>query len=190
MSHLKPTDHEATIYAENFALYGNQTRAFHQAFPDSKAKPEAIHVSACRFHQLSKVQLRCEEMTAVLAKQAAKDFRVDAAYVMQRIVEIDQMDVADIIDVTGNILPISSWPTIWRRYINSFEIMETGDKRKTLSVLKKIKWPDKIRNLEMMGKLTAVSAFTERKEITGMIEIKSTLTEDQALSLLKKHGLK
>ena len=195
MSQSRPTDHEATAYAENYVLYGDQSRAFRVAFPNSKGKPESINQKASKYNRIVNVQARVKELGAQVAQEAADSFQIDARYVMQRIAEIDRMDIADILEPDGNVLPIHCWPKVWRQSINGFEVQEIaagGDR--ALAAVKKIKWPDKTKNLEMMGRLTAVGAFTERKEIPGAnggpIEVKSTLSADQALELLKQHGIK
>ena len=41
--------------------------------------------------------------------------QIDADYVLQRLVEIDQMDVADILNVDGSVLPVKEWPEVWRK---------------------------------------------------------------------------
>lgn len=64
MSQANPTDIECTKYAENYVLYGDQSRAFRAAFPDSKATPESINVKAVEFHKIVKVQLRIAELHA------------------------------------------------------------------------------------------------------------------------------
>lgn len=167
MSQARPTDREATKYAESYVLYGDQSRAFRAAFPDSKAKPETTHVNACKMHQKHKVQLRIAELSKVLEKEAADTFKVDAAYVMRRITEIDQMDFADILSDDGSILPISQWPKVWRTSVSAVDVMEiaaSGDK--AMAVIKKIKRPDVSKNLEMMGKLASVGAFKEHIDHT------------------------
>lgn len=182
MSQSRPTDAQANTYAENYVLYGDQSRAFRVAFPDSKAKAETVHVRASIFHQISTVQVRVAELAAQVAKEAADTFKIDAAYVMQRIAGIDRMDVADIIAADGSVLPVDQWPIIWRQYITSFEIAEiaggSSDKRVVIGILKKIKWPDKIKNLEMMGRLAAVGAFKDIVEINGKITMTIANDED------------
>ncbi|CAM8022893.1 hypothetical protein MOMOMMO210B_20105 [Morganella morganii] len=44
-----------------------------------------------------------------------------------------------------------------------------GDDREMVGLLKKIKWPDKVRNLELLGKHVHVQAFREQvsNEHTG-----------------------
>ncbi len=179
MSQSRPTDAEATAYAENYVLYGDQSRAFRVAFPKSKAKPETVHVRASNFHQFSKVQVSIEGLRDVIAREAADSFQIDAHYVMRRIAEIDQMDISDILDTDGSVLPIKDWPKVWRRSVNGVEIMEIaagGDR--ALAVVKKIKWPDTSKNLEMMGKLATVGAFKERVEHSGHIGMTIASDED------------
>ncbi len=36
---------------------------------------------------------------------------------------------------------------------------------------KKIKWPDKVKNLELIGKHVDVNAFKERPEVSGTVTI-------------------
>lgn len=90
--------------------------------------------------------------------------KIDADYVLKRLVEIDQMDVLDIMDENLNMKPLKEWPKIWRQYINNVESIELSDGE---GWLKKIKWPDKVKNLELIGKHVSVGAFKEKVEHTG-----------------------
>lgn len=103
---------------------------------------------------------------AIAEAQAEREERVqiDADYVLKRLVEIDQMDVLDIMDENLNMKPLKEWPKIWRQYINNIESIELSDGE---GWLKKIKWPDKVKNLELLGKHVSVGAFKEKVEHTG-----------------------
>ena len=90
--------------------------------------------------------------------------KIDADYVLKRLVEIDQMDVLDIMDDDGNVKPLRDWPKIWRQYISNIETISMDDGE---GWLKKIKWPDKVKNLELLGKHVSVGAFKDRIEHTG-----------------------
>lgn len=90
--------------------------------------------------------------------------QIDAAYVLRRLVEIDQMDVLDIMDDDGNVKPLRDWPKIWRQYISNIETISLDDGE---GWLKKIKWPDKTKNLELLGKHVSVGAFKDKIEHTG-----------------------
>lgn len=95
--------------------------------------------------------------------------QVDSDYVLNRLIEIDKMDVLDILGDNGELKPISEWPESWRRYLSGFDLLEqyiqdaeTDERQVTKAVLKKIKWPDKVKNLEMLGRHTTVGAWKER----------------------------
>lgn len=90
--------------------------------------------------------------------------QIDSAYVLKRLVEIDQMDVLDIMDDDGNVKPLRGWPKIWRQYISNIETISMDDGE---GWLKKIKWPDKVKNLELLGKHVSVGAFKDKIEHTG-----------------------
>ncbi|HAV5951831.1 TPA: terminase small subunit [Acinetobacter baumannii] len=109
---------------------------------------------------------------AIAEAQAEREERtkIDADYVLKRLVEIDQMDVLDIMDDDGNVKPIKDWPKIWRQYISNIETISMDDGE---GWLKKIKWPDKVKNLELLGKHISVGAFKDKVEHSGKLEIES-----------------
>jgi len=111
-----------------------------------------------------------EERIAYLNGQRLNRVDVDADYVLKRLVEIDKMDVLDIMDEKLNMKPLDEWPPIWRQYVNSIENMEITD---SAGWMRKIKWPDKVKNLELLGKHIAVGAFKDKVEHSGTIEIQS-----------------
>ena len=86
---------------------------------------------------------------------------------LKRLVEIDQMDVLDIMDNEYNFKPIGEWPLIWRQFVSNIENMEQfegfGDEHPEVG-FKKIKWPDKVKNLELIGKHVSVGAFKDKIE--------------------------
>ncbi|EPF2242222.1 terminase small subunit [Citrobacter werkmanii] len=93
---------------------------------------------------------------------------VDAAYVLRRLTEIDQMDVLDILLANGVLKPIKDWPKAWRTTLSGMDVVEMAS-ADSVALLKKIKWPDKVKNLELLGKHVNVQAFREQTatEITG-----------------------
>ncbi|MGV3346401.1 terminase small subunit [Enterobacteriaceae bacterium LUAb1] len=101
------------------------------------------------------VQSFVAELKAIRVEQTG----IDAAYVLRRLVEIDQMDVLDILLANGELKPIKDWPKVWRTTLSGMDVTEmAGD---AVGLLKKIKWPDKVKNLEMLGKHVDVQAFKE-----------------------------
>lgn len=108
------------------------------------------------------VQARVMELQSVRVEEV----RIDANYVLKRLIEIDEMDIADILDDGGDFLPIKKWPKIWRTRLSGLDIsiINSGD---TEAIIKKIKWPDKVKNLELIGKHIGVGAFTEKVDHTS-----------------------
>ena len=98
--------------------------------------------------------------------ERVEEVKVDANYVLKRLIEIDEMDVADIMDDGGDFLPIRKWPKVWRTTLSGLDIaiINSGD---TEAIIKKIKWPDKVKNLELLGKHIGVGAFTEKVDHTS-----------------------
>jgi len=87
------------------------------------------------------------------------------------------MDVADILDDAGNILPVRDWPKCWRQTISGLDVNEilSGD---VATVIKKIKWPDKVKNLELIGKHVDVQAFKDQVGLSGSLKM-GDLTDEQ-----------
>lgn len=106
---------------------------------------------------------RVKEFLQSVNKDIAENVMVDASYVLNRLIEIDSMDIADILESDCSIRPILDWPSVWRRYLSSIELAELfeykDDQKELAGIIKKIKWPDKIKNLELIGKHVAVNAF-------------------------------
>jgi len=100
--------------------------------------------------------------------QRAIETGQQAAYLLNRLQEISEMDAADILDDDGNIKPIRQWPKIWRQMISGLDVVNNPD---TGVVLKKIKWPDKIKNLELIGRHIGVGAFREKLEVSGEVSL-------------------
>lgn len=121
------------------------------------------------------------------AVEAAKAYRlevvaVDAAYVLRRLHDIDQMDVLDILRDDLTLKPLNQWPKVWRQSISAVDINESilkgsDSQADTISILKKIKWPEKVKILELIGKHTEVRAFVEQKEVNGRVTIESLIDE-------------
>lgn len=109
---------------------------------------------------------------AAAMKDRAERTEVDADYVLKRMIEIDQMDVMDIMDDAMSIKPVSQWPKCWRQYLSGFDLAEMfegrGDEREMVGILKKIKWPDKVKNLELLGRHFGM--FKDKVEHSGEIK--------------------
>lgn len=147
------------LFAREYLKDLNATQAAIRAGYSEKTANE----QASRLLANVNVQTFVAELKATRVEQTG----IDAAYVLRRLVEIDQMDVLDILLSNGELKPIKDWPKTWRTTLSGMDVTEiAGD---TPSLLKKIKWPDKVKNLELLGKHVDVQAFKEsiKTEITG-----------------------
>lgn len=141
-----------------------------QAAIDAGFSPNTAHVKASVMMRDERIQKRIAE----LMEERNKRMRVSADYVLMRLVEIDQMDVLDILNDDGSLKPIREWPKIWRTTLSGFDLSSTimnMNEDSIETILKKIKWPDKVKNLELIGKHVDVNAFKERLEVSGTVTI-------------------
>lgn len=132
--------------------------------------------TAAKFASQNMRDERVQKRIAELMEERNKRIRVSADYVLMRLVEIDQMDVIDILDDEGGLKPISQWPKVWRTSLSAMDINRIrmagkDDEDDIESTLQKIKWPDKVKNLELIGKHVDVNAFKERLEVSGTVTI-------------------
>lgn len=143
-----------------------------QAEAASRAGYAAPDNAASRMMKDPRIQKRIAE----LMEERNRRMRISADYVLQRLVEIDQMDVIDILDDEGGLKPVSQWPKVWRTSLSALDInrirMAGKDGEDDIeSTLQKVKWPDKVKNLELIGKHVDVNAFKERVEVSGTVTI-------------------
>lgn len=141
-----------------------------QAAIDAGFSPKTAHVKASVMMRDERIQKRITE----LMEERNKRTRVSADYVLNRLVEIDQMDVLDILNDDGSLKPIREWPKVWRTTLSGFDLSSTiinMNEDAIENILKKIKWPDKVKNLELIGKHVDVMAFKERLEVSGTVTI-------------------
>lgn len=130
--------------------------------------------TAAKFASQNMRDERVKKRIAELMEERNKRMRVSADYVLMRLVEIDQMDVLDILNDDGSLKPIREWPKIWRTTLSGFDLSSTimnMNEDSIETILKKIKWPDKVKNLELIGKHVDVNAFKERLEVSGTVTI-------------------
>lgn len=63
-----------------------------------------------------------------LKSQRNEQVNIDAAYVLRRLVEIDEMDVLDILLANGELKPVMDWPKVWRTSLSGIDVTEiAGD---------------------------------------------------------------
>lgn len=176
---FKPLTAMQEAYCQSYIKYPeNQS----QAAIDAGFSPNTAAVKASVMMRDERIQKRIAE----LMEERNKRLRVSADYVLLRLVEIDQMDVLDILNDDGGMKPIAEWPKVWRTSLSAMDIATIKTTQASLQkdngeadlsvedvehILKKVKWPDKVKNLELIGKHVDVMAFKERLEVSGSITI-------------------
>lgn len=156
------------------AMNDRQRRFAQEYIVDLNASQAAIRAgySGKTAYSIGQRLLKNVEVQALiqtLKTERVERVEVDADYVVNRLIEIDQMDVLDIMDDAMSLRPVSEWPKVWRQYLNGFDLADMfeghGEDRVMVGILKKIKWPDKVKNLELLGRHFGV--FKDKLELTG-----------------------
>jgi len=143
----------------------------------TQAAIRAGYSASTAYSQGQRLLKDVEVQMAIAAAQAERSqaTKIDAEYVLKRLVEIDQMDVLDILADDMSIKPIHQWPKVWRQYLAGFDVSELfegrGEEREMVGFLKKLKWPDKVKNLELLGKHVGVNAFKDQLDVSVNISL-------------------
>lgn len=158
MNMAKLTDKQE-LFAREYLKDLNATQAAIRAgYSEKTANEQASRLLA---------NVNVQNFVAELKAERVEKTGIDAAYVLRRLVEIDQMDVLDILLPNGELKKIKDWPKTWRTTLSGMDVTEMpGD---VPGFLKKIKWPDKVKNLELLGKHVTVQAFKDnvKNELVG-----------------------
>jgi phage terminase small subunit len=99
---------------------------------------------------------------------------VDADYLLTRLHEEVEADIADLYDEeTGDLLPVHEWPEVWRRGLVAGVEIEvlfdgSGKDRQQIGHLKKIKTSDRTRRIEALGRHVSVAAFRDSIKVEGL----------------------
>ncbi|URC15369.1 terminase small subunit [Paraglaciecola Antarctic JLT virus 2] len=155
----RPTKVQLTAKREMFCMeYIVDLNATQAAIRSGYSEKSANRIASQMLSKLD-VQQRITELKALRVESVS----LDAKYVLNRLVEIDSLDVIDILQEDGTMKNISDWPKEWRTSISGLDVQEmmSGD---VSTIIKKIKWPDKLRNLELLGKHVDVRAWERQAE--------------------------
>lgn len=108
-------------------------------------------------------KLEVQELIAEFKSQRSEIADYTAKNVLDRLIEIDSLDIIDILNETlTDFKGLSQWPKSWRTSISGIDlaVIASRDKESPIdTVIKKIKWPDKVKNLEMLGRHVEVKAW-------------------------------
>lgn len=125
-------------------------------------KPATINRKAIALFDKDKIRTRMAE----LLEQRSERVNYKADDLLKDLLQVKEMDVVDILNDDGSVKPVREWPAIWRKMVSGFNVSEMGGgESDALVVLKQIKLPDKVKNLEMIGRHVDVQAWKERLEV-------------------------
>lgn len=137
--------------------YTNKTQAYLNACESMGKEPSKNpHTSASEILSYPNTLEFIDSCKEVNAKEA----NISAKYVLDRLIEIDRLDVIDILDDSGNMKAIREWPKAWRTSISGVDIQALMQEE-TSAVIQKIKWPDKLRNIELLGRHVNIKAWED-----------------------------
>lgn len=100
--------------------------------------------------------------------ERASETGVDARWVLTRLADEAEADVADLYDENGHLRAVHDWPPIWRKgLVAGIETLrekvgEDKDGKPEFATVQKIKLSDRIKRIELIGKHVDVSAFVEK----------------------------
>jgi len=129
--------------------------------------PKTAESQGSQVLRLAKVQAR----VAALQSARAARVEVDSDFVLRRLLDEVNADARDLYDPeTGELLPVPSWPEVWRRglvsTIRTTKLYGRGDERGTeIGVQTDVVLVDRARRLELLGKHIKVNAFAERLQL-------------------------
>ncbi|WP_247355762.1 terminase small subunit [Bradyrhizobium sp. 160] len=116
-----------------------------------------------------------EISTAIDAAKLQRSERteIDADWMLRRLVDEPEADLADLYDERGDLKPIEEWPKIWRRGLVACVEIDAlydgaGDNRRQVGHVKKIRLSDRLRRLELIGKHVRVNAFQDQVAMSGV----------------------
>ena len=101
--------------------------------------------------------------------KAAEEVNIDAAWLLGELKAIHSLDISDIMnDDLSAFKKLSEWPKVWRTSISGLDIMTISGEDDVEQIVKKIKWPDKVKNLEMIGRHVSVKAWDKEDKATSV----------------------
>lgn len=113
---------------------------------------------------------RPDVQAAVSEAQASRSDRtkIDADWVLRRLVDEAEADMADLLDENGALKPVREWPLIWRKgLVAGLDVEEIKQDGAVVGVIRKVKMSERHKRTELIGKHVRVQAFNEKVEVTG-----------------------
>ena len=157
LAKLKP---KQQLFVDEYLIDLNATQAAIRAGYSAKT----AEVQGCRLLRNAHIVAAVE---AASTKRAERT-RIDADWVLKRLSEEIEADIADLYDDEGRVKPVRQWPEIWRKGLVAGietipeKVGEDEDGKPIIEMGYRIRLASRDRRLELLGKHVYVSAFREK----------------------------
>lgn len=125
----------------------------------------SAHVQSSRLLSNDKVAARINELKEARSERT----EVTADLILRELLKLATVDLGKAFDASGTILPLNEMPEEVRKSIAGIEVNEifdgAGEQRSVIGFTKKIKFWDKPKCLELLGK--HMKLFTDKIEASG-----------------------
>ena len=135
--------------------------------------------------------------TAIAAGMRARSEQtgIDAKWVLRRLGEQAEADLADLYDEQGNLRHPKEWPEVWRKGlvagVETFMVPkgQDADGKAIYAEVRKVKLIDRTKTIELIGKHVNVGAFREQVGLSnpegGPVQVEDKSTAKLAALLAK-----
>jgi phage terminase small subunit len=127
--------------------------------------PRSADRIAMQLMSKSHIRARVEQLQA----ERNERVKVDADWVLRRLLAELEADARDLYDTEGQLKPVHEWPEIWRKglvtNIVTTEVYGSPDEKgrpKVVGQMKNVILADRVKRLELIGKHISVAAFREK----------------------------
>ncbi len=99
--------------------------------------------------------------------------KIDADWVLRRLVDEAEADLADILDDEGAVRPVKDWPKIWRKgLVTGIDVEEIRNRDGELEGhVRKLKLSERIKRIELIARHIDVGALKDKVEASGAITL-------------------
>ena len=145
---------------------GDKVSAYKSAGYSTNMNAVNMGIQADKIYNRPSVYLRIEDLLGTHRDVAKEEFKIDSNYVISRLHEIDQLDIIDIMKTAhSGFKLLNEWPKSWRISISGIDLKRIMQSEDVETIIDKVKWPDKVKNLDMIGKHISVKAWDKEVEV-------------------------
>jgi phage terminase small subunit len=169
-------------FCQEYVVDLNGTKAAARAGYSEKG----AHVEASRLLRNPKVTARLSELQAARSKRT----QITSDMVLLELAKLANSDLRRLFNANGELLPPSEWPDDVALAVSSVEVEELfdgyGQDRTQIGYTKKVKFWDKPKALELLGK--HLKLFTDKVEHSASESLEALLTGQRRVKDKKEEG--